>query len=1323
MAATRALRLHATVITCVIVCACSFRWVSGAHAQDDWDLTRAAPSRPRTATRSRPTRPEARPTGVDQQTLIDRYLSVLGGDPDQAFPLQRLLELYRSRDGNLDRLSSDLTQKIAQGRNGYAFLVVLGAVEIARNQVDAARAAFGNAITLDPSRLPAFSALANLEVEHGSRETAVQLLERAVNVSRVGEPRRHLLRTLAELALDANDFESAAKHFARLSEDGGVYLAGEYARALAEKGEHRRAVDEYERVLTRLRGDPRVLAPLQIEFAKAQLAAGDVDEAIATLEAARKLSSRSGVSAEIDEVRLDAYRRSGRLTELVDELQRRAKRPNDHALLGRICDETGQTACALAAYRRALAGNRNAFELRLRVIALLSREGRLDDVIGEYRALIRVAPNEPRFVTELAQLLMETGKRTEALSMLARAAAQHPTDARLHEALAQLYARWQEPDLAAAELTLLTRIAPNDPMHLIVLGEQQIEQGNRDAALETWRRIVRVSESKAKAHLTLAGLLADHDMLNEAVAEYREALKLAGDDLAATRGLAETLERLRRDPEAAVQWERVLDLAESDRGSRREARRRLIALWARANQLRERLADAARRFSITGADPRANDTEAGRFLAEGYDRLARDGAAQAQHFRALSEQVSRRIVALEPADIETLTALEQLLAARGDIEGAIAMLERLVLVDPPRARSYLARMANHALQLYRDDQAIAYAQRSVALNSDDAQAHERLGELFRARQDIEHAINAYERAVALNERLFEADFVLAELYQARGQTNEADRHLRRVMRASPDDELVARATRASMQLHVGDGSLEALEAELLPLALGHPQRPVFRRLVVELYDALTQPLSVGDHRDDPAQVALAKRAIKPLLEALADQDPGQRETAVRILGQLNHPSAAVPLLALAESDGDMDLRRDALLAVGRVAGDELAPRLATLAAGSHRRLRDVAAWALARMGTRASVAELGKLLGNSLPVVRAYAALGVGASDDPRWSTQLSALVNSDRSPLVRSAAALALANTGGATAIAALTASVRGQDEQASATSIVALGVLAQPATAPILADALFHSDRELQRRALWALSQLGNAHRKPAAQLILPPSPRGEAELWSPDTSEVGWTQLQHIALRFPDALLQAIHNALHGARETTRVALRGLLDALDHVDPTPTGKNPLVAYLLPLEAEIAKITAHPDREVRVAALTLLSRIESPLVDAAIDAALHDPETSVRGAALHLLSDRTRTSGTADLAQLLVMARQSSAWSMRLQAVEALGKHGGREACAALVNALAQDDYAYVREQAARWIGTSCPAEAVAALASAKLHDPEPRVRAAATAALVPR
>src|SRR4029078_5832905 len=93
-----------------------------------------------------------------------------------------------------------------------------------------------------------------------------------------------------------------------------------------------------------------------------------------------------------------------------------------------------------------------------------------------------------------------------------------------------------------------------------------------------------------------------------------------------------------------------------------------------------------------------------------------------------------------------------------------------------------------------------------------------------------------------NDRLFPVYFDLAELLLTKNEMDEADRLLRRVVRAAPDDDLVARAARLSMQVNLGRGTLESLERELLPVALGNPTRPIFRRLLVEIYGNLAFPL-------------------------------------------------------------------------------------------------------------------------------------------------------------------------------------------------------------------------------------------------------------------------------------------------------------------------------------------------------------------------------------------------------------------------------------------------------------------------------------------------
>jgi tetratricopeptide (TPR) repeat protein len=326
--------------------------------------------------------------------------------------------------------------------------------------------------------------------------------------------------------------------------------------------------------------------------------------------------------------------------------------------------------------------------------------------------------------------------------------------------------------------------------------------------------------------------------LPQAIEAYREAVRLDPENLDHARGLATTLERNREDDAAEAAWRRALELTGDDRAARREARERIVAIWNRTRQMPQRLAELERRFA--GSPP---DAEAGRFLAELHRRRGPQHLADA-------ERVLQRIIEIEPGDIESLLALERAYASAGDLAAAIETLGRLVEADARRAPTYLQRMAEHSLALYRDEDAVRYAERAVEHTPDDAEAHRRLGDLYRARQDGERAIASYRRAITIDERMFPTYLELAELHLARGEQTDADRLFRRVVRGSPDDDLVGRAARASIQIHLGAGRRRPERG--LPLALHHPA-PDLRRVAVGLDNGRTARADRAPRRPDAAR--------------------------------------------------------------------------------------------------------------------------------------------------------------------------------------------------------------------------------------------------------------------------------------------------------------------------------------------------------------------------------------------------------------------------------------------------------------------------------------
>ncbi len=1289
---------------------------------------------------------------------MKRYRAILERDPAQSFALERLFQLYRERDGNIDRLVEELTGQARQAE-AYAPRILLGRIYMSRSDYEKAKRVLAEAQALRPRAPQPHVALGDVAKAQGSLEQALASYQRALERTREKEARRELMRTVAEASLDAQNFESARDYYNRMIADArdSVFLQTEYARALMERNHTERAIKEYRRLLRSLRGDRRVLGPVYRDLGRAHMQAEQYDEAIVALERGIKMGRRaSAASREIQELLVQAYRGADRLSEFVERLNKRAKKGAEYQrLLGRIYDELGREDEAAQAYRRALGANRRDTETRLKLIQLLSRSGRIDDVVAEYRTLVQVAPREPRFVIELARLLVQVGRKNEALSLAERTSRAHPRDPGVHRALSELYGEWGDQERATRELAILVRIQPSDPAHLVSLGTQQLEEGRRDAALATWKKILQVSKDKGSAHAMVAGVFADHDMIEEAEAHYRKAVALRPKRIEFVRGLAGLLERSRRgephrvrrkrDSEAAALWQKVLALAPADRGARREARMRIIGIWARGGQLLNKMEAWARAFR--GRPP---DIEAGRFLAEAHLR-------QRPRNEAAAETVLTRVVSLKPGDVGSLLSLERVRASRGDLAGSIEVLEKLVKADARRAARYLQRMAERAHALYRDEDAVTYAARAVKHTPHDAEGHRRLADLYRARQDMDRAVASYKEAIRLNDRMFAAFFDLAELYLSRGEADEADRLYRHVIKVSPDDELVARAGRASLQIHLGAGTLEALERDLLPQALAQPGRVIFRKLVVELYGALTEPWIQGARQVGPAAEAARKklrrvgsRAIKPLLEALADKDPSQHRAALRMLGHLENRNAAAPLLAAAEADGDLDYRTRALVASGALAGASLVPRFAALAERGERRLRGVATWSIARIGGSSAIQTLRRLISHRDANVRGYAALGFGASKDGGSGEALQRMVLRDRSPHVRACAAWALGTGGYRERAPALRRALVADQGDVSRLSAYALGALDDTDAVEILVEAMFDSQLPQRKAAAAAVSQLVSRRSSSSADLRQAheklPVPTGNFGLSGyvsqllARSEVVRGSDIQFSSLRNP--ITRAASDALRGPRERVLTALEvlrgegdlavGIRPLTDGIETWPRpaqdrARTELGYVARELISDFEHATKHPDVAIRSGAVRALAQMDASPARSVLAAAMRDSEPEVQRAALQVVGNQA----SKETVQVIVNIAESHAqWSMRRAAVAALGRIAtGRApeanatelgATEAVIRVLRNDSFAFVRQAAVVALRSIGGAAAVAPLRYARTEDPEPRVRDAARRAL---
>lgn len=887
---------------------------------DDWQVTRSA---------------------FDPRVLAP-LKARLASHPDDLGTLRRLISLYKTHR-SVDQLQRELDERADSPAARLPDLLAAGHLRRERGQLDEARARYEQALRAvagpGSGGAPAAPAvidrpallllLVDLHLRRAPPDTQAARLHlgEALAALQEGDARRQqALRKAADLAQLAQDFGAAERLYAELLRPrpgikgpGGrdeEVLRQARADALVRAGRPREALAELSALASRKTGLDRAQALLRV--GETQEADKDDLAALATYKAALALLPQGHhLRHDLYDRIVGVHRRREDLPALLRawEAEWPAARRGflEWDLLARLHDETGDTDKAVAAYRAALARAPHHIDARRRLIAVLERSGQSPDtVIAEYERLTRDAPGEARTYLELAERLDKAGQRQRALQVLARAAARFASDPSLHAALGDLYGRWGEADLALREAELLVRIAPQDEGHIVNLGEIYWARGRKDKAEEIWRRLLTIGGGRTQGMARLADVYAEHNLMPQAIDLYQKALKAepqGPQNLQLRRGLALCQERLNRPREAMPLWEGIYFARDAPRPLASEARQHLATLVQK--DARARVQFQAWQVRLRGLldrpqtlSPAALRDEAvplALLLAETHLRLSRPADAE----RSLQgvAQALKGQAGLGAIYAEVLLQLVPIYRHQHRLPEAIAALKEAVALQPDRARELYGQLAELSLQTYRDDEAMRYAEQAVT----DAQGEMRLGAMLERKDDVERAMAAYRRALAKDERLFAAHMALARLHLQRGQPGdlkEAAARYREVARRAPQEELVLEAGRKAVDLHEYLGTLGELVRDLLPLSHAYPQKQVYRKLLVSLYDRYATPLTLLARRGDGAARAelsrLGQSGLKPLTEALIDGDAGEQRIAVALLGDLGNPSAAPALLKFAE---------------------------------------------------------------------------------------------------------------------------------------------------------------------------------------------------------------------------------------------------------------------------------------------------------------------------------------------------------------------------------------------------------------------------------------
>lgn len=385
---------------------------------------------------------------------------------------------------------------------------------------------------------------------------------------------------------------------------------------------------------------------------------------------------------------------------------------------------------------------------------------------------VRRSPRNERARVALALALERTNALREAEQILRDGLAQQPGRARLWGALGRILQRRGKYDQAVKALDRARKINPRDPDPALQLGEIYERYRKWDIARSHYRAVLASADRPAHrvlAHRRLARLARRENQLTEAIAQLRQALRLAPRRVALLGELGEALRLAGRPAEA------------------------LPAL-----RLRVKL------------EPNSGPARLGLGLAQ------RELGKHAQAVRSL--QLAAR---LRPKMVAPLLPLAESLLALDRQKDAYAVgVKALALAPEDPAVMWLMAPLYYARKLYGP--AAALVKQLRVTRSHDARYWQLAGAVHTALARHAEARQDYARALTLRPRDPRLPRLVGIAARRAGDYKAARRHLLRVLKLEPKDYDAA-VHLAISQEHLGQRA--AAQSRLTRLVLAHPKRP------------------------------------------------------------------------------------------------------------------------------------------------------------------------------------------------------------------------------------------------------------------------------------------------------------------------------------------------------------------------------------------------------------------------------------------------------------------------------------------------------------------
>lgn len=384
-----------------------------------------------------------------------------------------------------------------------------------------------------------------------------------------------------------------------------------------------------------------------------------------------------------------------------------------------------------------------------------------------FRIALRHRPDEPELTASLARVLAAAGKNAESREVIAKA----PSAA---------------GKMSAAEW--------------INLGHaESLNKRYTDAEI-AFRKALEADPRSADAWVNLAYVQYTSGRREAAETSIDRALAIDPDHVPALSQRAEQRAMIKDYPAARPLLERVVVLAPQG-----------VTGWRWLGLVRSETLDYA-----GAADAYRKATALPGALAEDWLGLG-NACVKIRQF-AEAESAFKTAENIAPGNNDVLLGLASLTGQRGDNEGALRYLERILAADPGSAHAWSSK--GYALiRLGKLDAAVQALETAVRLQPDFANAWINFGQALLMQKQLGRAIQALERATALAPAAADARFYLSQAYLASRLLPQARVNLEKLSSQLPN---APQTLTLSTLLNLAEGKVAEAKAAFLLLRAMNP---------------------------------------------------------------------------------------------------------------------------------------------------------------------------------------------------------------------------------------------------------------------------------------------------------------------------------------------------------------------------------------------------------------------------------------------------------------------------------------------------------------------